>query len=50
MLIHVLMPQWLALLPLGHHTMPAQEGSRRKRGAVAESANAKQEQREQAVL
>jgi len=39
--------QALALLPLGHHTVPAQEGSRGKRGAVGESSNAMQEQCEQ---
>ena len=42
-------PQSRALLPLGHHIVPAQEGSTRKRGAVAEGANAQQEQCERTV-
>ena len=37
-------PQSLSLLPLGHHTVPEQAGSTGKRGAVAESANANQEE------
>jgi len=36
--------QSLSLLPLGHQTVPAQQGSRRKREAVAEGVTAKQEQ------
>ena len=39
----------LAVLPLGHHTVPAQEGSRGKTGAVGDSAKSKQEQCERAV-
>jgi len=31
----------LAVLPLGHHTVPAQEGSRGKTGAVGDSAKSK---------
>jgi len=42
-------PQSLALLPLGHRTVPEQEGLRGKRGAVAESANANQEECERTV-
>lgn len=42
-------PQSLALVPLKHHTVPAQEVSIRKRGAVAENATAKQEPCERAV-
>jgi len=39
-----LMAQAHAPLPLGHHTVPAQSGSRGKRGAVGEISKAKQEQ------
>jgi len=37
------------ILPRGSHAVPAQEGSRGKREAVGESANAKQEQCQRTV-